>query len=142
MAALLNPVQPARRKSGGPRPRGGATQSPPQPQPDARRIRGKALIFWDPKVPGRKLDAIDTDQITPAADCVSESLDRLDERWKVGAFRYLMPDFRARVHRGETFLVAGASFAIGPSREVSPAGLKAVAEEVGLQLGIVCGEGA
>src|SRR5205809_1020447 len=38
-------------------------------------IRGKALIFWDPKLPGtkfgRKLDAIDTDQITPAADCVS-----------------------------------------------------------------------
>src|SRR5206468_2536341 len=32
-------------------------------------IRGKALIFWDPKVPGKKLDAIDTDQITPADDC-------------------------------------------------------------------------
>ena len=51
-----------------------------------RAIRGKALIFWDPKLPGtkfgRKLDAIDTDQITPAADCVSESLDTLDERWK------------------------------------------------------------
>src|SRR5499426_3862829 len=67
-------------------------------------IRGKALIFWDLKVLGRKkkLDAIDTDQITPATDCVSESLDTLDERWKTGAFRYLMPDFRARVHRGET----------------------------------------
>src|SRR3982750_4450473 len=65
-------------------------------------IRGKALIFWDLKVLGKKkkLDAIDTDQITPAADCVSESLDTLDERWKAGSFRYLMPDFRARVHRG------------------------------------------
>src|SRR6187551_1339844 len=73
----------------------------------ARLIRGTALIFWDPKNPGRKLDAIDTDQITPAADCVSESLDTLDERWKVGAFRYLMPDFRARVHSGQTFLIAG-----------------------------------
>ena len=41
-------------------------------------IRGKALIFWDPKQPGRKLDAIDTDQITPAKDCVSESLYALD----------------------------------------------------------------
>ena len=53
-----------------------------------RIIRGKALIFWDLKVPGRKkkLDAIDTDQITPAADCVSESLDTLDERWKAGSF--------------------------------------------------------
>jgi len=99
------------------------------------------LIFWDPKIPGKKLDAIDTDQITPADDCVSESLDRLDERWKVGAFRYLMPDFRERVHRGETFVVAGERFGIGSSREMSPAGLKAVAEEVGLEMVIVCGDG-
>jgi 3-isopropylmalate/(R)-2-methylmalate dehydratase large subunit len=109
----------------------------------ARMIRGKALIFWDPKVPGgkyaRKLDAIDTDQITPAADCVSESLDTLDERWKAGSFRYLMPDFRQRVHRGETFVIAGDRFAIGSSREMSPAGLKGVAEEAGLELVIVCG---
>ncbi|TME45959.1 MAG: hypothetical protein E6I56_08300, partial [Chloroflexi bacterium] len=104
-------------------------------------IRGRALIFWDPKIPGKKLDAIDTDQITPADDCVSESLDRLDERWKVGAFRYLMPNFRERVHGGETFVIAGERFGIGSSREMSPAGLKAVAEEVGLQLVIVCGEG-
>ncbi len=104
-------------------------------------IRGKALIFWDLKILGKKkkLDAIDTDQITPAADCVSESLDTLDERWKAGSFRYLMPDFRARVHRGETFLIAGDRFAIGSSREMSPAGLKAVAEEVGLQMVVVCG---
>jgi 3-isopropylmalate/(R)-2-methylmalate dehydratase large subunit len=104
-------------------------------------IRGRALILWDLKIPGKKkkLDAIDTDQITPAADCVSESLDTLDERWKAGSFRYLMPDFRERVHRGETFLIAGDRFAIGSSREMSPAGLKAVAEEAGLQLVIVCG---
>jgi hypothetical protein len=56
----------------------------------AKVIRGRALIFWDPKsLPGtkfaRKLDAIDTDQITPAQDCVSESLDTLDERWKAGS---------------------------------------------------------
>jgi 3-isopropylmalate/(R)-2-methylmalate dehydratase large subunit len=104
-------------------------------------VTGKALIFWDLKVPGKKkkLDAIDTDQITPAADCVSESLETLDERWKAGAFRYLMPDFRARVHRGETFLIAGDRFAIGSSREMSPAGLKAVAEEAGLEMVIVCG---
>ena len=62
----------------------------------AQLVRGKALVFWDPKVPGKKLDAIDTDQITPATDCVSESLDTLDERWKAGSFRFLMPDFRAR----------------------------------------------
>jgi len=102
-------------------------------------IRGRALIFWDPKRPGRKLDAIDTDQITPASYCVSESLDSLDEKWKEGAFHYLMPDFRQRVHRGETFLVAGDRFAIGSSREMSPAGLKAVAEEAGLELVVVCG---
>jgi 3-isopropylmalate/(R)-2-methylmalate dehydratase large subunit len=105
----------------------------------ASPVRGKALIFWDPRNPGRKLDAIDTDQITPAADCVSESLESLDERWKAGAFRHLMPDFRRRVHAGETFLVAGDRFAIGSSREMSPAGLKAVAEEVGLRLVVVCG---
>jgi 3-isopropylmalate/(R)-2-methylmalate dehydratase large subunit len=104
-------------------------------------VRGRALIFWDLKVlsPRRKLDAIDTDQITPAADCVSESLDTLDERWKAGSFRYLMPDFRERVHRGETFLIAGDRFAIGSSREMSPAGLKGVAEEAGLTLVVVCG---
>jgi 3-isopropylmalate/(R)-2-methylmalate dehydratase large subunit len=103
-------------------------------------IEGTALVLWDPKKPGRKLDAIDTDQITPAQDCVSESLDALDEKWKAGAFRYLVPDFRKRVHAGETFVVAGDRFAIGSSREMSPAGLKAVAEEVGLELVIVCGE--
>jgi 3-isopropylmalate/(R)-2-methylmalate dehydratase large subunit len=110
---------------------------------DDRLIRGRALILWDSKSADsgarKKRDAIDTDQITPAADCVSESLETLDERWKAGSFRYLMPDFRARVHRGETFVIAGDRFAIGSSREMSPAGLKGVAEEVGLQLVVVCG---
>ena len=75
-------------------------------------VTGRALIVWDPKHPGRKLDAIDTDQITPSAYCVSESLDSLDAKWKEGAFKYLIPDFRERVHRGETFLIAGDRFAI------------------------------
>jgi 3-isopropylmalate/(R)-2-methylmalate dehydratase large subunit len=105
----------------------------------SRRIEGKALVFWDPARPGKKRDAIDTDQITPAADCVSESLETLDERWKAGSFRYLMPDFRERVHRGETFLIAGDRFAIGSSREMSPAGLKGVADEVGREMVVVCG---
>src|SRR2546422_4049445 len=105
----------------------------------ARLVRGRALIFWDPARPGQKRDAIDTDQITPATDCVSESLDRLDERWKAGAFRYLMPDFRERVHRGETFVIAGDRFAIGSSREMSPAGLKGIAEEAGLEMVVICG---
>ena len=108
-------------------------------------ITGRALVFWDPMtLPGtkfaKKLDAIDTDQITPAADCVSESLETLDERWKAGSFRYLMPDFRARVHSGQNFVIAGDRFAIGSSREMSPAGLKGVAEEAGLQMVIVCGQ--
>ncbi len=106
-----------------------------------RTVRGRALVFWDPAAPGKKRDAIDTDQITPAADCVSESLDTLDERWKAGSFRHLMPDFRQRVHRGETFLIAGERFAIGSSREMSPAGLKGVAEEKGLELVVVCSHG-
>src|SRR5580700_3777449 len=118
-----------------------AADTDPSSRTDAV-ITGRALIFWDLKVLGRKrkLDAIDTDQITPASDCVSESLETLDERWKAGSFRYLMPDFRARVHRGETFLIAGDRFAIGSSREMSPAGLKGVAEEVGLQMVVVCGD--
>jgi 3-isopropylmalate/(R)-2-methylmalate dehydratase large subunit len=116
------------------------------PHPDAaagdaaaRLIRGRALILWDPTTPGKKRDAIDTDQITPSADCVSESLAQLDERWKSGAFRYVMPDFRARVHAGQTFVIAGDRFAIGSSREMSPAGLKAIAEEAGQVMVIVCG---
>lgn len=106
-----------------------------------RTVRGRALILWDSGVPGKKRDAIDTDQITPSADCVSESLETLDERWKAGSFRHLMPDFRARVHRGETFVIAGERFAIGSSREMSPAGLKGVAEEKGLELVVVCSHG-
>jgi hypothetical protein len=40
-------------------------------------IRGKALIFWDRKSASpKKLDAIDTDQITPAADCVRRASTR------------------------------------------------------------------
>lgn len=105
-----------------------------------RKIRGRALILWDPENPGKKRSAIDTDQITPSADCVSESLQTLDKNWKEGAFRYLMPDFRSRVHQGQTFLVAADRFAIGSSREMSPAGLKAIAEEVGLELVVVCGD--
>src|SRR5437867_12261520 len=108
---------------------------------EGKLIRGKALSFWDPKIPGKKLDAIDTDQITPANDCVSESLETLDHRWKAGSFRFLMPDFRERVRRGENFVVAGDRFAIGSSREMSPAGLKGVGEEAGRELVIVCGAG-
>ena len=140
----MHRIEPARLKPGV------TLESLPEAPPDAaagetgRLIRGKALIFWDPmSLPGtrlaRKRDAIDTDQITPAADCVSESLDTLDERWKAGSFRYLMPDFRARVHRGETFVIAGDRFGIGSSREMSPAGLKGVAEEAGRELVVVCG---
>ena len=136
----MHRIQPARVKPGGLQAAAEAAPAPRQPAV----VRGRALIFWDPaSLPGtrfaRKLDAIDTDQITPAADCVSESLATLDERWKAGSFRYLMPDFRARVHRGETFVIAGDRFAIGSSREMSPAGLKGVADEAGRELVIVCG---
>src|SRR6187397_3252368 len=137
----MQTIQPARLKPGVTNDSIAATAQPEEQKASTVVIRGKALIFWDLKVLGKKkkLDAIDTDQITPAADCVSESLETLDERWKAGAFRYLMPDFRARVHRGETFVIAGDRFAIGSSREMSPAGLKAIAEEVGLEMVIICG---
>src|SRR3954466_13943742 len=124
---------------------GASTERMPQADAPASEsttvVRGKALIFWDPKVPGKKLDAIDTDQITPANDCVSESLETLDERWKAGSFRFLMPDFRDRVARGENFIVAGDRFAIGSSREMSPAGLKGVGDDAGHEIVIVCGAG-
>ena len=143
---FMHAIDPARLKPGAAIPppdtgSGGAFDVAATQIEAAPPIRGRALIFWDPKSPPgtRKLDAIDTDQITPAADCVSESLETLDERWKAGSFRYLMPDFRARVHRGETFVIAGDRFAIGSSREMSPAGLKGVAEEAGLELVIICG---
>ncbi|MFI5179497.1 MAG: aconitase family protein, partial [Vicinamibacterales bacterium] len=138
----MHTIQPARLKPGVAADAMAAPAAQAGPSAARGAIRGTALIFWDLKVPGKKkkLDAIDTDQITPATDCVSESLETLDERWKAGAFRYLMPDFRARVHCGETFVVAGDRFAIGSSREMSPAGLKAIAEEVGLEMVIVCGQ--
>src|SRR5213594_233665 len=132
-------VQPARLLPGASSERVANATDSADKRRSAGVIRGKALIFWDPKVPGKKLDAIDTDQITPADDCVSESLDTLDERWKAGSFRYLMPNFRERVHRGETFVIAGDRFAIGSSREMSPAGLKGVADEAGVEMVIVCG---
>ncbi len=70
----MHRIEPARVKAGRPvddveragSERSGAREPAPV-------LRGRALIFWDVKHPGRKLDAIDTDQITPAADCVSES---------------------------------------------------------------------
>jgi 3-isopropylmalate/(R)-2-methylmalate dehydratase large subunit len=142
----LHTIEPARLKEGV------KIDALPDPSsvagPETRRanvITGRALIFWDPmSLPGtkfaRKRDAIDTDQITPAADCVSESLETLDEKWKAGSFRHLMPGFRERVHRGENFIIAGDRFAIGSSREMSPAGLKGVAEEVGLEMVVVCGQ--
>src|ERR1700694_3814144 len=137
----MNTIQPAHPKAGA------ASPAEPDISPvdssarSNRLVRGRALIVWDAKIPGKKLDAIDTDQITPADDCVSESLDRLDQRWKLGAFRYLMADFRQRVRRGGPLAIAGERFGIGSSREMSPAGLKAVAEEVGLEIVIVCGDG-
>src|SRR5574339_747971 len=141
----MHTIEPARLKPGATLAALPAPSSEESAAFSGQLIKGRALIFWEPaSLPGtrfaKKLDAIDTDQITPAADCVSESLDTLDERWKAGAFRYLMPDFRARVHAGQTFLIAGDRFAIGSSREMSPAGLKGVAEEAGLEMVIICGQ--
>ncbi len=136
----MHTIQPARLKPGVHLTDLGHTAEEKTDAGADREIRGKALIVWDPNNPGQKLDAIDTDAITPAKDCVSESLDALDEKWKAGAFRFLIPDYRKRVHSGRTFLIAGDRFAIGSSREMSPAGLKAVAEEAGLEMVIVCGD--
>ena len=77
-ARLMEGIRPESISAGDPGSGGGEAAS--------RTVRGRALIVWDPKRPDQKLDAIDTDQITPAADCVSESLETLDERWKAGSF--------------------------------------------------------
>ena len=68
----LHRIQPARLKPGL-TPENLADRAPAAPASSETRkiIRGQALIFWDPRRPGEKLDAIDTDQITPARDCVS-----------------------------------------------------------------------
>ena len=136
---MPSPIQPARLKPGFSPHEIGHFAPSGAGDGGTHLVSGRVLVFWDAKSPDRKRDAIDTDQITPAADCVSESLETLDERWKAGSFRHLMPDFRARVHAGQTFIVAGERFAIGSSREMSPAGLKGVAEEAGLEMVIVCG---
>src|SRR3979490_2467202 len=114
----MHAIQPATLKPGVSRDAIASSASAVEKRTSTALIRGRALILWDLKVLGKKkkLDAIDTDQITPAADCVSESLDTLDERWKAGAFRYLLPDFRARVHSGERFLVTGDRCAIRSAR--------------------------
>lgn len=131
-------IQLGRRKPGVPLP------SAPTDDGAARSVAsvtGQALIFWDPRRPDHKRDAIDTDQITPSADCVSESLDALDARWKAGAFRHLMPDFSARVQAGQNFVIAGERFGIGSSREMSPAGLLGIARDAGTTLVLVLGAG-
>src|SRR3979490_54342 len=127
----MHAIQPATLKPGVSRDAVASAASAVEKATSTAVIRGRALILWDLKVPGKKkkLDAIDTDQITPAADCVSESLETLDQRWKAGSFRYLIPDFRHRLHRGQTFLTAGDRFAIGSSREMRPARLRGGAEE-------------
>ena len=77
----MHEIEPARLKPGVTREAIASAASAVEKTTSTAVIRGRALILWDLKVLGKKkkLDAIDTDQITPAADCVSESLDTLDE---------------------------------------------------------------
>src|SRR5438034_3706895 len=108
----MHTIQPARLKPGVSPDSVAASTSPTSSiSADASSVlvRGRALIFWDLKVPGKKkkLDAINTDQITPAADSVSQSRRTLHERSKAGTFRLLTPDVRARLHLRETLTLAG-----------------------------------
>src|SRR5262245_54163220 len=99
----MTPIGPARLKPGVTLDETAARMPHTADRSAGHVVTGKALVFWDPANPGQKLDAIDTDQITPATDCVSESLATLDEKWKAGSFRHLMPDFGERVRGGENF---------------------------------------
>ena len=79
----MHTIQPAQMKPGvtaDALQRGNGSGAGSSGAPGADLIRGQALIFWDPERAGQKLDAIDTDQITPSAYCVSESLETLDEK--------------------------------------------------------------
>src|SRR5512140_541311 len=118
---FMHKIEPARLKPGVSRDKV-AAPAPAEAGQSSSIVRGTALIVWDLKVLGKKkkLDAIDTDQITPAADCVSESRETLDGRWKAGAWRYRGRDWGARVHGGGRVVVAGERFAIGSGREMSP----------------------
>lgn len=134
-------IAPVRRKPGVPLPPATDDRTASGAGFSTEPVRGEALVFWDPKRPGQKRNAIDTDQITPSEDCISESLEAIDARWKAGAFRRLMPDFAERVRAGQNFLVAGDRFGIGSSREMSPAGLLGVAKDAGTTLVLVLGAG-
>lgn len=102
------------------------------------KVTGRALVVWADASKQSKMDDIDTDQITPSGFCVTTDLDRPDENWKAGAFRYLIPDFQSRIRQGENFLVVGKRFGIGSSREMSPAGIKAIGDDTGQEVIIIC----
>jgi hypothetical protein len=114
----MHKIEPARLKPGLRADQVGEPAGPRPVRAGRGLIRGRALIFWDPKQPPgtKKLDAIDTDQITPAADCVSESLDNARREVEGRVVPYLMPDFRRACTPART----SSSPAIG-----SPSGLRA-----------------
>jgi GTP cyclohydrolase II len=103
-------------------------------------INGKALIFCESSKKHKKRDAIDTDQIIPSSYCSSDSVDIIDENRKIGAFKYLVPNFRERVHQGENFLIMGKRVGIGSSLEMSLAGIKGIGLEANKEIVIVCGD--
>ena len=70
----MHVIEPARLKPGvSLRSLPAETDTDGEAAPPSAVISGRALVFWDPKNPAgtpfaKKLDAIDTDQITPATD--------------------------------------------------------------------------
>ena len=65
----MHTIEPARLKPGVSREAIASAVATVEKATSTAVIRGRALILWDLKVLGKtkKLDAIDTDQITPAA---------------------------------------------------------------------------
>ena len=105
--ALAEPVQRTRAVAPAPVAESGtATATAEHPAEPARLVRGKALVFWDPKVPGKKLDAIDTDQITPAADWLVNNFHVVEDQMR--DIRTLLPErFFARLPRLDAGPFAG-----------------------------------
>ena len=93
-----------------PGPRAGDVAGPGSHHLDPRH--GADLLGSEARPAGSSTRSTPTRSRRPPTACRRASR-RSTSAGRPASFRYLMPDFRARVHRGETFVIAGDRFAIG-----------------------------
>ena len=99
------------------------------------RIRGSELAAWSKQHP----DILRVSSIGKSAegrDIPLLTIGRDPDEALLGWMRA----YSERTGRPFFYEIAGERFGIGSAREMSPAGLKAIAEEAGLEIVIVCGE--